>query len=408
VGVCCISYNHSRDDEEVYKEFLEIANEIIPQILRMDQNGILTRDPAVYALLLQFYDGLCCWEEESQTPVLHITWATHMLSSIGKFDVEARTSVELLNGRVDDNKMAEMTPLTVNGSVAPHSVRQRHSVAGTEVDGKYNSKLSTSADSGLRRFSDSANSGLAGFSSSTGGFSSKADSGLVGGFSSTADRGLDGLQVAPVDYCESVGSSEVSPGLFGADTSQLSVSGDALKMDVVVEQLAGQSDDNDDEGDCSSEIVALAHACGESLLNPDFLRGSGEPFVKDDAKHQLLSSVTDTQMDLNEFAACADAAQPSDVGAVTTGVGDTAVDSEQRSEVSAERRPQLVLRSAKMLALKQLFVASKLNASAIKLHLTAQSQVSRKPTQVGRPLSTQFITTGNHHHRRTVKRRAVD
>ena len=387
----CISYNHSRDDEEVYKEFLEIANEIIPQILRMDHNGTLTRDPAVYALLLQFYDGLCCWEEDSQTPVLHITWATHMLSSIGKFDVAARTSVELLNGRADDDKMVERTSVTVNGNLPPHSVSQHHSMAGTEDSGKHDSMLSASADTELGRISSSA------------------DSSLVSGFSSNADSGLGGLQVAPVDYCESVGSSEVSPGLFGAESSQL-MSGDKLKMDVVVEQLAGQSDDNDDEGDCSSEIVALAHACGESLLNPDFLRGSGEPFMKDDVKqHQLLSSVTDTQMDLNAFAACANATQPCDVTAVTTSIEDTAVDSEPRSvvQVSVERPPQLVLHSAKMLALKQLFVASKLNASAIKLHLTAQSQVSRKPTQVGRPLSTQFIT-GRQHHRRTVKRRAVD
>lgn len=367
-----VSYNHSRDDEEVYKEFLEIANEIIPQILRMDHDGVLTCDPAAYALLLQFYDGLCCWEEDSQTPVLHITWATHMLSSIGKFDADARTSVELLDNAADDEKTSgdvsavDRTSAAINGSVRPHNVRKRCVSSGTEpAVGK-----SSGAD---------------------------ADGGVGGG-----------LQVATLDYCESGGASDVSPCLFGTD-SQLAPSSDELKVNLVVEQLANQSDDNNDDGDCSSEIVALAHACGESLLNPDFLRGSGEPFVKD-VKHQLLSSATATQMDLNAFAACTDVDPSSNVGTLSAGTGDaTAGGSERRltSEVSTmERRPQLVLHSAKMLALKQLLVASKLNASAIKLHLTAQSQVARKQTHIQRPLSMHFFT--GDRQRRAVKRRTID
>jgi len=369
----CFSYNHSRDDEEVYKEFLEIANEIIPQILRMDHSGTLTRDPSSYTLLLQFYDGLCCWEEDSQTPVLHITWATHMLGSIGKFDSDARTSVELLDGRADDDKAsleADGSSAGMNGGLRPHNVRKRHYGAGTrasEISGKYDGVPSI-------------------------------------GKSGDADGSFGGLQVAAVEFSENSRSSEVSPGLFGAD-SQLAPSSDELKMNLVVEQLASQSDENDEEGDCSSEIVALAHACGESLLNPDFLRGSGEPFVKD-VQHQLMSSATATQMDLNAFAACTSADPSADVGAaVSTGKDATAGSGQSPTlEVSAECRPQLVLRSAKMLALKQLLVASKLNASAIKLHLTAQSQVARKPTHVRRPLSTQFLT--GDRQRRAVKRRA--
>jgi len=219
--------------------------------------------------------------------------------------------------------------------------------------------------------------------------------------SKKSNGGLHGLQVATVEYSESSGSSEVSPAVV---ESQLTPSSDELKMNLVVEQLASQSDDNDNDGDRSSEIVALAHACGESLLNPDFLRGTGEPFVKD-IEHQLLSSATNTQMDLNAFAACTNADPFSDVNTVSTSVGDTTASSE-RSEVSSEHQPQLTLHSAKMLALKQLLVASKLNASAIKLQLTAQSQVARKPAHVQRPLSTHFYS--DDRHRQAIKRTASD
>ncbi|KOB78566.1 Menin [Operophtera brumata] len=67
-------YNYSRDDEEIYKEFSEIANELIPQ----------------------FYDGICKWEEGSQTPILHIGWAKPLVSTISKFDAEVRAQVHII------------------------------------------------------------------------------------------------------------------------------------------------------------------------------------------------------------------------------------------------------------------------------------------------------------------------
>ena len=190
-----ISYNHSRDDEEVYKEFLEIANEIIPQILRMDhEDAVLTGDPAAYALLLSFYDGLCCWEEDSQTPVLHITWATHMLSSISKFSADARTAVELRADDDDDNQRTTGSNTSaVDGTsapaasagVRPHRARRRHVTTMPEPSS-------------------------------------------VGGKSSNGSLG--GLQVATVDYdvescCGGRSSSEVSPAMLSAaaDATHLSL-----------------------------------------------------------------------------------------------------------------------------------------------------------------------------------------
>jgi len=363
-GCCGCRYNHSRDDEEVYREFLEIANEIVPQILRMDHDGALARDPAVFAHLLQFYDGLCCWEEDSQTPVMHITWATHMLSSIAKFDVETRQSVELHDSRADDKptNVVDKASAAVIGGV--RSLHKRRSALRTEPAGEKSDTVPTVGE---------------------------------------PNGGMGGLQVATAEDSDGKISSEVSP--VGIEDHLTPPASEDMKMKLVVDRLTTRSDENDDgdddEGDRSSEISALAHACAESLLNPDFLCGGGEPFVKDanHYHHQLLSSATATQVDLNAFAACTNSGPVSDVG--------SAVGNGSRTAVSAERRPpRLVLHSAKMSALKSLLVATKLNASAIKLHLTAQSQVARKPSSIRHPWSTHFYS--DVYRRRATKRRSDD
>lgn len=50
-------YNYSRDDEEIYKEFLDIANEHIPWIMKTESSGhsarSVLRDPHCFANLLR-------------------------------------------------------------------------------------------------------------------------------------------------------------------------------------------------------------------------------------------------------------------------------------------------------------------------------------------------------------------
>lgn len=52
-----LRYNYSRDDEEIYKEFLEIANELIPQIMKAESSGhsarSILKDPQCFAHLLR-------------------------------------------------------------------------------------------------------------------------------------------------------------------------------------------------------------------------------------------------------------------------------------------------------------------------------------------------------------------
>lgn len=94
------NYNYSRDDEEIYKEFSEIANELIPQLMKAESSGhsarSILKDPECFASLLRFYDGICKWEEGSQTPILHIGWAKPLVGTISKFDAEVRAQVNII------------------------------------------------------------------------------------------------------------------------------------------------------------------------------------------------------------------------------------------------------------------------------------------------------------------------
>uniref|UniRef100_A0A6G1S9X9 Menin n=1 Tax=Aceria tosichella TaxID=561515 RepID=A0A6G1S9X9_9ACAR len=99
-------YNYSRDDEEIYKEFFEVANELIPSMLKVLTAGGLEpgrvslkpflQDPECLALILKFYDNICCWEEGSSTPVLHIGWAKNFVATVLKFNPIIRSKIKLL------------------------------------------------------------------------------------------------------------------------------------------------------------------------------------------------------------------------------------------------------------------------------------------------------------------------
>lgn len=102
-------YNYSRDDEEIYKEFLEIANELIPYIIKVESSGFsantILRKPQCFANLLRFYDGICQWEEGSATPVLHIGWAKPLVNTISKFDADVRAQVNIICDKAEEDKL---------------------------------------------------------------------------------------------------------------------------------------------------------------------------------------------------------------------------------------------------------------------------------------------------------------
>lgn len=231
-------YNYSRDDEEIYKELMEIANELIPHIIKVVSSGhsarSILKDPECFAHLLRFYDGICQWEEGSQTPVLHIGWAKPLVNTISKFDAEVRSQVVILG---------------------------RGLIEGTEKDGKEGGDVLNNNN----------------------------------------------------DCCKTREGDLIS----------------SLESKVKDCKQAG----------LHPSIEALTAACGERILNRDFLlQGGGEPFVGG-----------------SEFAGTS-----SGIDILKT---ETAL------------QPKLILHSEKMRGLKDLLLAEKLNTHAISLQLTAQSQV---------------------------------
>lgn len=113
-------YNYFREDEEIYKEFFDIANDVIPTLLKetaasaesdteegeggeerpgdkdKEKEETALQDPECFAHLLRFYDGICKWEEGSPTPVLHVGWATYLVQSLSRFEAQVRQKVSIV------------------------------------------------------------------------------------------------------------------------------------------------------------------------------------------------------------------------------------------------------------------------------------------------------------------------
>lgn len=145
-------YNYSRDDEEIYKEFFEVANELIPSMLKVLTAGGLEpgkvstkpflQDPECLALILKFYDNICCWEEGSSTPVLHIGWAKNFVATVLKFSSIIRSKIKLLTEEEWNQNKACASECEVSGS----RVDQCSSTAIDRHDRKHKLKEESSGD----------------------------------------------------------------------------------------------------------------------------------------------------------------------------------------------------------------------------------------------------------------------
>ncbi|XP_065207201.1 menin isoform X2 [Planococcus citri] len=243
-------YNYTRDDEEIYKEVMEIANELIPHIMKvvsgLSAKSIL-KDPECFAHLLRFYDGICQWEEGSQTPVLHIGWAKPLVNTISKFDAQVRGQVTIL----EQDFISETGDENCN-NVNPSKNEERLE----KENGKSNFVSDTITSENSKNELDSAN---------------------------------------------------LHPG-----------------------------------------IKELTAACGEKLLNRDFLiQGGGEPFVGDSDVIKVCPPLA----------------------------GENDNDVFESVVITQTHQPRIILTSEKMRGLKNLLLGEKLNTHAISLQLTAQSQV---------------------------------
>jgi menin len=296
-------YNYSRDDEEIYKEFLDIANEQIPQIMKTESSGhsakSILRDPHCFANLLRFYDGICQWEEGSHTPILHIGWAKQLCYTISKFDYDIRSQVKII-------------------------IRSEY-----------------------------------------------------GGDSGDDNNNKNGT--LPVIEAP---KPEVPP--------------------IIVKSPEKVSD-----FPALPSLEELTVACGEKILNPDFLlHGGGVPFTENgdtkiNGNHD--DSMKSPKIDEKVFSPAPALASPQSIASPQLASPSTASIDDNRSEVmkseedqsndtnnngksesyddfelQTPKRPVITLKSRKMKGLKDLLLAEKLNTNAISLQITAQSHIGKK------------------------------
>ncbi|KAH8281931.1 hypothetical protein KR054_004179 [Drosophila jambulina] len=284
-----------RDDEEIYKELLDIANELIPFVMKTESSGhsarSILRDAEVFANLLRFYDGICQWEEDSLTPILHIGWAKPLVNNITKFDYDIRSQVVI---KLPEDLEAEQAKAEQEAKEAPET---------TEGTNNNNSVIKK----------------------------------------------------------EEKKSSELP-----------------------------------------TTLADLTAACGEKILNPDFLlQGGGQPFADQKQQHQQQASTdaTESHNNNNNISKSNNNnnhntdKKEATINTTSNGSGNSvtvqhqAQVQEPKTEDTSDdydpfeimlKKPVITLYSQKMKGLKDLLLAEKLNTHAISLQVTAQSVASKK------------------------------
>ncbi|EDW51958.1 menin [Drosophila sechellia] len=331
-----------RDDEEIYKELLDIANELIPYVMKTESSGhsarSILRDSEVFANLLRFYDGICQWEEDSLTPILHIGWAKPLVNNITKFDYDIRSQVVI---KLPEDLEAEQAKAELaRAEQEAKEAKQSKEAAGSEA--------------------------------------------------------LEGNNNRPVTKEEKSKNSELP-----------------------------------------TTLADLTAACGEKILNPDFLlQGGGHPFA--DQKQQpsggesdnaelhnnnnnsnsnnnnnnhnvekkeaaatttnrtTTSNGTGTSVQLPASSEASNAGQAQSQVQINDQLGKPQHKEAKKEETSDDydpfeimlKRPVITLYSQKMKGLKDLLLAEKLNTHAISLQVTAQSVASRKVRGVEKQSAT--------------------
>ncbi|TMW48962.1 hypothetical protein DOY81_005953 [Sarcophaga bullata] len=310
-----------RDDEEIYKELLDIANEMIPYVMKTESSGhsarSILRDSEVFANLLRFYDGICQWEEDSLTPILHIGWAKPLVNNICKFDYDVRSQVVI--------KVPEDEPqaVRVSNTQSTNEQHQQREQEDTSIEAKAQKSTNTTDNSSSHHIEGNNN--------------------LV----KKEEKANDGKK-----------------------------------------------------SEMPTTLADLTAACGEKILNPDFLlQGGGQPFAEQQKlnnKHEETTNGTDDNKTKSSNNEVSTTASPNDLSASISTPTDFITSNTRTLQSIPQqstpgpvldeedplhymfKRPVITLYSQKMKGLKDLLLAEKLNTHAISLQVTAQSVASKK------------------------------
>ncbi|CAG0882224.1 unnamed protein product [Cyprideis torosa] len=394
-------YNYSRQDEEVYKEFLELANELIPTLMKDAASGINARsiinDPECFAALLRFYDGICQWEvrksddnhrpvfdifvdgfEDSHTPVIHTGWARSLVHTFSRFDSTVRSLVRIVE---DSDEWSE-----AGGSTSGASSSAISENPGVPRKRKRSERTMT------LRGSDRALRGRRPASDPVGGVA-KEEAGVAGTGSAPLTEGPVGSP------CENNNSLLVQDNNSQDEEEDLpEIVKDYLKAHQGTEAP-------------SPLLEEIALGCRDHVLNPFYLLGyEGETPFLDTKDLDLLDSLfptasppgpADPLQCLPSVSSISDSLSPCSVATPSPNGpawSPTAPPKEEtpngpawsptatvpkeehptQDEFQLDRvfsqRPTIELHSRKMHGLKDLLFCRRLNAQAIQLQLTAQSQ----------------------------------
>ncbi|XP_046388544.1 menin [Ischnura elegans] len=359
-------YNYSRDDEEIYKEFLEIANELIPHIIKVVSSGhsarSILKDPECFAHLLRFYDGICQWEEGAATPVLHIGWARPLVNTISKFDAEVRSQViimsdnsryvgdecaanELEGDVVSEKKVSKEKHFTSQKVSGAHENNNNYQIPGS-ASVVWNSKELLQGKIAKEEEDTPPHPTIAALTEAC------------------AENILNR------DYLLGCGQPFIPAPTSSTSSDEEEVAEGKADIDALLPE--------DNLGPGKSPLLPIANGgrkgkrmASESAVKVPVKKSLQASGVPKNLPNQENEKPMEAKMENSTFQEKA----PPQVNADDLDKGKQKKVELTSVENSSESRSRLTLRSHKMTGLKDLLLAEKLNTHAISLQLTAQSQV---------------------------------
>ncbi|VDO04113.1 unnamed protein product [Rodentolepis nana] len=286
-------YNHSTEDVEIYREFLEIGTVIIPDFFRPrlgDASGPnLLENPLCMAYLLVFFDHLCLWEEGSTVPVLHVGWVDKLVTSLVRFPPAVRTQLHI--------EVTRSTNDESSGSVAVAAKKSRCRPSTTATTALLSAQPVNKLDDSKGEMDGVKNE--------------SAQQPLIvilpppipssAGLQSSSTTGSSVLSVFP-------SGGEISSTLPEVDGAR-SASESVISSSLINNEVDDEKDEEDDNpldvnrlmlecaaGNTKKVIARLAKASQFRILNPRFLMGvkNEPPFTSSDDLNDFFRATTES------------------------------------------------------------------------------------------------------------------
>lgn len=298
--ICLFSYNFNKENEAIHKQFADIAHSKLPYIAKhphpllfssnqMCREDFLS-DQENYENVLKFYDGLCKWEEQGSTQILHTIWASKFLAVITKFSSSLRANIKVEKGSDEEtsSESAESSDddeeVAIDGSrlVTP---KVRGNVTISHHNGGVHSS-SSSKRAGRNRASRTRSASV---------------------IANKKRPSTDKMQApSPGNNIDNNNSVNKISRMFDV-TSHNHTENNGISQ--LVSKVDFESSEESQNEVTDNKIADLAKACAESILNPEFLLGKGEPFTTGSSTSSAFSSSTtnsrvnflSTTNDLNKY-----------------------------------------------------------------------------------------------------------